>query len=228
MKRAICLLLLLSTLLFAQQAAAPAVPIDREPMHHLFLENDVVRVFKVEVPAGGRTLLHQHDRDYLFITLGDSDVTNARQGEPARELKLKEGDMAYTKGGFAHVAINNAKTPFRNVTIEIVKPAPDANAAPSQTLAGAGMSVTFMVENARAHAELDELEPGATTPQHSHKLAHLAVALNDMTLENDVVGKGKATTTRKAGDVAWVEGGYTHTFKNLGKTAARWAVIEIK
>jgi quercetin dioxygenase-like cupin family protein len=228
MRRVLLFILLISAVLCAQQAAAPVVPIDHEPMHHLFLENESARVFKVEVPAGGRTLMHRHDRDYLFVTLGDSDVINARRGEPARELKLKDGDIAYTAGGFEHIAINRAATPFRNVTIEVVKAAPDPNAEQSVALAGAGMSVTFMVENPRAHAELDELEPGATTPLHTHKLAHLAVALNDMTLENDVVGKGKSLATRKAGDVVWVPGGYTHTFKNLGKTTARWAVIEIK
>src|SRR3954469_24634939 len=209
MRRACVSLLLISALAWAQQAAAPvAVAIDREPVHHLFLENETVRVFKVEVPAGGRTMLHQHDRDYLFVTLGDSDVTNARQNEPARRLKLKDGDIGFTKGGFAHVAINNDKEhAFRNVTVEIMKAAPDANAEPSQQVVGAGMNVTWMVDNERALGEVYELEPGATTPLHEHKRAHLAVALNDFTLENDVAGKGKTTTTRKAGDVAWVPGG---------------------
>src|SRR4051812_24010734 len=61
MRRARVFLLLIAALAWAQQAAAPvAVAIDREPVHHLFLENETVRVFKVEVPAGGRTMLHQH------------------------------------------------------------------------------------------------------------------------------------------------------------------------
>src|SRR5437870_5462129 len=110
MRRVLPVILLIVALVSAQQAAAPvAVPIDQEPMHHLYISNKTVRVFKVEVPAGARTLLHQHVRDYLFVTLGDSDVINARQGEPARELKLKDGDTAFTKGGFAHFAINNDK-----------------------------------------------------------------------------------------------------------------------
>src|ERR1044071_9777005 len=127
MKRALSLFLLLAAVLWAQEAQAPAVAIDQEPMHHLYLANEYVRVFKVEVPAGGGTLLHQHDRDYLFVVLGDADITNARQGAARVVQKPKDGDVAYAKGGFAHVAINNAKTPFRNVTIEVVKEKPDAN-----------------------------------------------------------------------------------------------------
>lgn len=227
MKRLTSIFLLLSAVLWAQEAAAP-VPVDKEPMHHLFLENSYVKVYKVEVPPGGRTLLHQHDRDYLFVILGDADITNARQGAPPVAMKPKDGDVAYAQGGFAHVAINNARTPFRNVTIEIMKDKPDADRPPSQQMVGAGMSVAWIVDNTRAHAEVDELEPGATTPVHTHTLPHLAVALDDLKLESDVAGKGKAITTRKAGDVAWVPGGYTHTFKNLGTERARWVVIEIK
>jgi oxalate decarboxylase/phosphoglucose isomerase-like protein (cupin superfamily) len=187
-----------------------------------------VRVFKVEVPVGGRTLLHQHDRDYLFVTLGDSDVINARQDQPARELKLKDGDTGYTPGGFAHVAINHAKTPFRNVTIEIMKPQPDANPEPWQTLAGAGMSVTQLVDNPRAHAELYELAAGAVTPRHHHQRPHLVVALNDASLETRVEGKEPAQVAQKAGDVIWVAGDLTHTLKNTGSRPARYVAIEIK
>jgi quercetin dioxygenase-like cupin family protein len=222
------LFLFLAALAWAQTAATPVpVPVDQEPRHHLFLENAYVRVFKVEVAPLDRTLLHQHDRDYVFVTLGESDVINARLGEPARELKLKDGDTAYAKGGFAHVAINAAKTPFRNVTIELVKPKPDTSPEPWETLAGAGMGVTEMVDNERVHAELIELMPGATTPLHTHKRPHLVVLLTDITLENDVAGK-KSTITKQAGDVDWVDPGLTHTLKNIGARPARWVGIEIR
>jgi quercetin dioxygenase-like cupin family protein len=227
MKRAALHFFLLSTLVWAQTAATP-VPVDQEPRHHLFLENAYVRVFKVEVAPQDRTLLHQHDRDYVFVTLGDSDVINAPLGAPARELKLKDGDTAYAKGGFAHIAINRLTTPFRNVTIEIVKPKPDPNPEPWATLAGAGMSVTQMVDNDRVHAELYELAPGATTPLHTHRRGHLAVALNDGRLESDVAGKGKSELSQKAGDVIWSEGGYSHTLKNTGTEPVRWVAIEVK
>lgn len=227
MRRAIPFILLLSAILWAQTAQTP-VPVDQEPRHHLYLANEYVRVFKVEVAPHDRTLLHQHDRDYAFVVLGDAKIINARQGAPAMEQTLKLGDTAYAKGGFAHVAINNGETPFRNVTVEIVKPKPDPNPEPFATLVGAGMSVTQLVNNDRVHAELYELAPGAITPLHAHKLPHLAVALSDLTLENDVVSKGKSTQAKKSGDVTWVPGDYTHTLKNVGTTPARWVTIEVK
>lgn len=228
MKRALSLFLLVSAVLWAQEPGAP-VPVDQEPMHHLYLANEYVRVFKVEVPVGGRTLLHQHDRDYLFVVLGDADIINARQGAPAMEQKLKDGDTAYAKGGFAHVAINHGLAPFRNVTIEVVKPKPEPNAAPAEQLVGAGMSTTWMVDNERAHAELIELAPGAAQPPHEHRRPHLVVFLTDGSLQNDTAGKAKADFTVQQGDVAWVGDPVpTHTLRNRGAKRVRWVMIEIK
>ena len=230
MKKLLSLLLLTSAVLWAQEAAAP-VPVDKEPMHHLFLENSYVKVYKVEVPAGGRTLLHQHDRDYLFVILGDADITNARQGAPPVAQKLKDGDVAYAKGGFAHVAINNdVKKPFRNVTIEVMKEKPEANAAPAQQVVGAGMSSTWMVDNERAHAEKIELEPGAAQPVHDHKVPHLIVFLTDGKMQNEVVGKAKKSVFEvKAGEVEWAsETGFTHALRNVGPEPVRWVMVEIK
>jgi quercetin dioxygenase-like cupin family protein len=230
MRRATLLLLLLSSLLLlAQQATQPEVPVDQEPRHHLFLANDTVRIFKVEVAPHDRTLMHRHDRDYAFVILGDADIINARQGETrGLEQKLKMGDTAFARGGFAHIAINNADTPFRNITIEIVKAKPDPNPEPFVTLAGAGMGVTQLVNNDRIHAELYELAPGAITPAHQHKLPHVAVFLNDSTIENVMDGK-KRDDKWTNGDVVWVGSvPFTHTLQNMGTTTARWVTIEIK
>jgi len=229
MKRALSSLLLLSAVLWAQKAAAP-VPVDKEPMHHLFLENSYVKVYKVEVPPGGRTQLHQHDRDYLFVILGDADITNARQGAQPVQMKPKDGDVAYAKGGFAHVAINNAQTPFRNVTIEIMKDKPDPNARPSQQIVGAGMSSTWMVDNERAHAEVIELEPGAAQPVHDHTIPHLIIFLTDGKMQNEITGKEKKSVFPvERGEVEWAaETGFTHALRNVGTKPVRWVMVEVK
>jgi len=104
-------------------AAPPVVEITAEGFHHLVLKNKKVRVFSVEVPPKASTLMHRHRNDYVFVTLGDSVVRNLRQGEKPADLRLADGDVRFTKGGFAHIARNLADSPFRNVTIEVLKPA---------------------------------------------------------------------------------------------------------
>src|SRR6266496_586448 len=44
------------------------VEITAEPHHRLALENQYVRVFKVDVPPHESTLMHRHRHDYIFVT----------------------------------------------------------------------------------------------------------------------------------------------------------------
>jgi beta-alanine degradation protein BauB len=107
----------------AADAAPKVVPITEEQHHHLVLDNDYVRVFHVEVPPHSETLYHQHDMDYVFVTLGDSKVASERVDGKSTTLELKDGDTRFTKGGFAHKAVNLSDKPFVNVTIEMKRPA---------------------------------------------------------------------------------------------------------
>jgi len=113
----IFLIFAFSTLLTAQ-STPEIVPVDQEPMHILTFENEYVRVFVVTVPVNSQTKFHQHDRDYMFVTLGDSEVESERVNEKPVRLSLKDGEARFTKGGFAHKAVNLSDKPFRNVTVE--------------------------------------------------------------------------------------------------------------
>src|SRR5579859_2153723 len=113
-------LVLLATATLAQQQQT--VEITSEPSHHQVLQNEYVRVFDVTVAPKASTLVHRHNSDYLFVTLGDSDVVSVRPGEKPVALKLKDGEVRYTPGNFAHAAINESERPFHNITIELLKP----------------------------------------------------------------------------------------------------------
>ena len=57
-------------------AQAPAViTMDKEPHHHLALNNEYVKVFKVEVSPGDSIVLHRHDQDTIAVAIGDQEVT---------------------------------------------------------------------------------------------------------------------------------------------------------
>src|SRR5712671_4219033 len=81
MKPLLCSALLLLT--FSLNAQAPtAVPIPKEPHHHLVFENDYIRVFRVSVPAHDATLLHQHDVPYLYVALGPPTSSTPSKANP--------------------------------------------------------------------------------------------------------------------------------------------------
>lgn len=202
-----------------------------EPSHHLALENEYVRVFKVEVPPHAATLLHRHRHDYVFVTLGGADISNEVEGKPPVEVKFADGDARFVEGNFAHVARNLSDQPFRNVTIELLQDEKLRQVRSRWPMEGGdktfpgGHSKVLFVKDAVRVSETD-LDPGATTPSHHHDQPHLLVAISDLELRSDVEGKGPTRFTLKAGDVKWVDGGFTHTVTNTGSQAARLVTVE--
>jgi quercetin dioxygenase-like cupin family protein len=229
MKRALPLFLLIA--LLAAYAAAPEVEITAEPSHHLALDNEYLRVFKVEVAPHTATLMHRHRHDYVFVTLGDAHISNEVEGKAPVEVKFADGDTRFAPGNFAHIARNLADTPFRNVTIEIMqdeKMRTDPSAWPEesgeQTFPGGHRKILFVKDSVRV-SEVD-LDAGATVPSHHHNGPHLVVAVSDLDLRSDVEGQGPMPTKLKAGDIKWLPGGYTHTVTNTGNHAARLVTLE--
>jgi hypothetical protein len=120
------------------------VPISEEHHHHKVFENSYVRVWEVEVPARESTLLHRHDHDYVYLVLGDADITNAVAGKEPVKLHLADTTVNFSPV-LSHVAENDAGTPFRNITIELLHPqgAPKKlYATMNAALASPGMQAT--------------------------------------------------------------------------------------
>jgi quercetin dioxygenase-like cupin family protein len=232
MRRSLALLLFLIPLV-AALAQAPEVEITSEPSHHLVLENEHVRVFKVEVAPRTSTLMHRHRHDYLFVTLGDSHVSNEAAGKAPVELKLADGETRFVPGNFAHIARNLSDQPFRNVTIELVQdeklrtaPSPWPMDGGNKDFPGGHVKVLFIRDGARVSQV--ELEPGATVPSHHHDGPHLLVAVSDLDLRSDVEGQGPMPGKFQSGEIKWLPGGYTHTLTNVGQSPARFVTVEFK
>ena len=216
--------LFLATLAAAQTTTPTEVPITAERSHHVILENEYVRVFKVEVSPHTQTLIHRHDHDYVFVTLGDSAVENTVTGKPPVQIKLQDGETRFLMGGFSHTARNLSDQPFRNFTIEFLRNnqhAPATDYAPS---ASPAQKILFIQDGVRV-SEI-RLSPGAALPRHEHRAPHLVVAVSDLDLRSDVEGKPPAEAHVKSGEIKWVPAGFTHTLTNTGTTEARFITLE--
>ena len=224
--------IVLALALMAAATGPAAVEITQEPSHHKVLENPFVRAFQVEVAPRSSTLLHHHGHDYFFVTLGASQVENDVEGKTPVVLTLSDGEVRFTPGNFSHVAKNLSEKPFRNITIELLQDEAARKSPPPtwdeerglHVLTGGTQDVIFVKDGVRV-SEV-ELQPGAMLPQHHHKGPHLLVALTDLEVRSDVVGKGPAPGHVKSGEVKWVPGGYTHTLTNVGKSEARFVTLE--
>jgi len=177
-------LVFLATATLAQQQQP--VEITSEPSHHLVFQNEYVRVFDVTVAPKATTLVHKHNHDYLFVTLGDSDVVSARPGEKPVALKLKDGEVRFTPGNFAHAAINNSDRPFHNITIELLKPTTNeqqctVNCSPDPVGAE---TFTRLYASDQWTISLVTLSPKKSHMGHlGENLPQLIVAVSDVSLE---------------------------------------------
>jgi uncharacterized RmlC-like cupin family protein len=224
------LVLLLALTAFAQQT--PVVELTSEPGHHLVLENAFVRVFDVSVASKATTLVHRHNNDYVFVTLGDADITNARVGAQPARLQLKDGDARYTAGGFAHAAINNSDATFRNITIEILKPATGEHDCvrecslpcnlPDKTVCPA---IQRLFSSDQWTVTSVTLPPGGRLVEHTHSAHHLAVAVTDLHLRTKSRNQPENDVSAKIGDLMWVDP-VTHTVTNTGQKPARFVTLE--
>jgi quercetin dioxygenase-like cupin family protein len=229
--RLISLVLLLAAVTLAAQTASD-VNLTEEPHHHIVFENNYVCVFKVEVAPHDATLMHIHAHDYVFVTLGASEVENDVKGKPPVTLKLQDGEVRFVPGNFSHIARNLADTPFRNVTIELLQdeavrktpPPPWDEDRGLHVFTGGTQDIMFVQDGVRV-SEID-LQPGATIPSHHHSGPHLVVAITDLDTRSDVEGQGPTLGHLKSGEVKWLPGGYTHTLTNVGKQDAKFVTLE--
>jgi quercetin dioxygenase-like cupin family protein len=208
------------------------VEITAEPHHHPLLENQQVRVWLAEVAPHDATLMHRHRHDYVFVSIGETNVQNEVAGKPPVTLKLQDGETRFVAGNFAHVARNLADTPFRNVTIELLQDEAAHKTLPPawdedrglHVFTGGTQHIMFVQDGIRV-SEID-LQPGATVPSHHHTGPHLVVAVSDLDVRSDVEGQGPMPGHIKSGDVKWLPGAYTHTLTNTGKQEAKFVTLE--
>ena len=224
-------------LTFSLNAQAPtAVPIPQEPHHHLVLENDYVRVFRVSVPAHESTLLHQHDVPYLYVSLGLADVINAVQGKPEAHLVMADGQLGYSAGHFAHIARNESNAPFNNVTIELLKPQTELHnwcdkVVPNDpidcrpaTHDGAKSVPSFRTNEIKVFSDVLDSKVAS---KHEAFSDVLVVVLDDSKLN---VSFDRQSENLDSGQILWIPHHADHEmrkliFKNPGKGSSRYLLI---
>jgi quercetin dioxygenase-like cupin family protein len=227
-------LLFAATATLAQQQQP--VEITSEPSHHLVFQNEYVRVFDVTIPPKTSSLVHRHNYDYLFVSLGDADVLSVRPGEKPVPLLLKDGEVRFTPGNFAHAAINQIDRPFHNITIELLKPSAKVAACRDACIESPPCAserkescptITHPISSAQWTVSLVTMPAAARLEKHTHSAPHLVVAVSDLNLAQQTAS---ATSEIKsvAGDVAWVPAGVTHTVTNQDPKRAEYVALEFR
>ena len=232
--RRLALFLFMTSFLSAQ--TQPEVDLTAEPHHHQVFANNQVRVFTVDLPPYGETLLHRHRHDYFYINLGDSEVRNTVQGKDPVTVKLSDAQTGFLSGGYVHVVRNLRDQPFRNVDVELLQddrvrhapahwdPAHPEDDRGLDVLHGGTKEILFVKDGVRV-SEVD-LQPGGMDPSHHHAGPHLLVAVNDFELRSEEKGKSPETLAMKSGESRWLRAGLTHALTNSGHHPAKFITLE--
>jgi quercetin dioxygenase-like cupin family protein len=222
-------LLFLATAALAQQQQP--VEITSEPRHHLVFENEYVRVFNVTVGPKDTTLVHRHNHDYLFVTLGDSDVVSARPGEKPVALKLKDGEVRFTPGNFAHAAINNSDRPFHNTTIELLKPSTNLKTCTescndtSSSCGGICPERTKLISSDQWSVWMITVPPTAQVDNHLHAVPQLIVPVSNLAFGVQA-GSTDTPIIRSSGQIDWLSSRPMHPLINNAKSSVRFVALE--
>jgi hypothetical protein len=225
-------------IIFPVQAQAPApVALKDEPHHNLIFENEYVRVWLFGIKGHDATLLHSHDLPYLGIALGPADFVNAVAGKPEVPVTLTDGQVGYSKGGFAHLVRTETDMPFRNFTVELLKPQGTGrnrcvnvvpgplNDCPQQDPGQAPGSPSLA--SIKPLFETDDVlvESGVLAAQGKHtetsgRPARLLLVLDGSELSVEI--PGLPAKTLHSGEALWLSAGLTPTLTNLAelKTSA--------
>jgi quercetin dioxygenase-like cupin family protein len=218
----------------AQTPANQAVELDQEPHHHLVYANDDLRIYDVVVPPHESTLLHQHDNDYIYVVLGDSEFTAQVPGQPAVQAQLPDGSVRFAKGGFAHVLTNDSNQPFRNITIVLLNPKVTARGC---ACSGNPADAVCACPNAPpppanwtlriGQVQLGEvtLAPGAGIVDNSTKTTRFLVAVTPLDMLDVTIHEPRGIKVRlAAGRFHWFSPG-KQELQNIGTQPIRFVSV---
>jgi quercetin dioxygenase-like cupin family protein len=224
--------------LFAQapEVAHDVITMDQEPNHRLALQNDFVKVFKVEVSPGDSIILHRHDQDTIATAVGDQEVTVGIPGKPDVHQKNADAQVRLQRGGYMHSTRVDGKTPYHTVAVELLRPqtnfhnlcvevlpgqpldCPDVSPRPSAPFNGQPL-----LESKETRARLVRVLPHQSMNLLGFPASQLIVALDTATIS---VGPSKQPDEAlQPGDFVWIDGGHRRVYQNQSEKETRFIQI---
>src|SRR5215831_13014673 len=153
--------------LAAQQARTidpNAIPVDKEPQHHLVFANDFVHVVDARLPPGYKSLNHTHALDNVTVTISP--------GSTDPQALARIGRAGFSRGGYSHTVTNSGSIELRFINVELLRAdSPVSAAFPDQP------QHKLEIENERVRVYRIKLAPGESLPAHRHSSGWIAVTV---------------------------------------------------
>jgi quercetin dioxygenase-like cupin family protein len=195
------------------------------------IDNEAVRILKVEDAPLHKSDWHQHDFNRVMIYLDPADITLTYEDGRKEEQHWNTGQAAWSPAGGRHTSENVGPTPAHIVEIELKRPAPPTPPVRKPELDPVAIDRSHNVllfENNQVRVFRSWREPGATEPMHQHAGAgRAAILLSDLDASVKLQDGAVTRLHGAAGDVSW-SGPVIHATTNLGSKKLEMIVVEVK
>jgi quercetin dioxygenase-like cupin family protein len=90
--------------------------------NRLLFENEVVRVWEMDLAPGERSDRHRHDLPYILCVLEGTRIDADIEGRGVVEIPVRSGSVFFVPPGETETAINASGVRFREILIELKVP----------------------------------------------------------------------------------------------------------
>lgn len=217
-----CLSALCATLPFLVPTLLPAES-------QTLFENDQVRAVKAVDKPHVKNAPHAHKLNRVMVYLGDGTQEIVPQGGKAETVKLKKGEVQFSKAVSSHTSEVTSNEPLTIIEVELKnegKPG-KLETGPLDPLKVAPNNYHLEFENDQVRVTRVKMPAHSGVPQHQHTLNRVVVNLSDQDTRM-ISADGKVQESKhKTGDASF-SGPVTHKEDNLQDIPFEAIVIELK
>lgn len=211
------------------QDEGPPVPVQKAAYHWPIFSNDYIMMLRVYMRPGKGSNFHTHSLDQISI-LVEAGANEGQVYGKTEKIAAKAGTRGsvgftpFSKKSFTHRSTNTAETPFNNLVIALLKPAPGTFTPQARDVPG----YRQLFDNDRVRGWRLQLEPGQTAGPITQTAPGLRVIIDGDELEEIVKGQMDRPLALRPGDFYWQEPGATRAIRNSGTTAINLVEFELK
>ena len=216
----------------AAQTEQVIVPLEKAPYHMPIFKNDLAMLLNVYLPPGagkGASVYHTHSLDQLGVLVQATKMGGQEINGPVREERVgTRGNANYTafsKKPMTHRGENVGTTPFQNIVVALLYPAP-GRFTPGMRTDGSGY--TQLLDNDRVRAWRLQLEPGQTAAAIIQGAPGLRVVVDPSDIVEMVPGQPNRAMHLRLGDFFWQDAGTTRAVRNSGTGKLNLIEFELK
>jgi quercetin dioxygenase-like cupin family protein len=194
----------------------------------IVVENEWVRIPKVNVQPGHTTGFHVHAMNRVMVYLDAGGQTVEMEAGGKTDETWRAGQALWSPAIGRHRVIVSAPRPVTIVEIELRQAAAAGPVLGElDPLKADPKHYTVELENEQVRVVRVRIPAGETVPEHRHARKRVVVFLTDADFEQTASGGHTVQARQKAGDVVWSEAVVTHREVNRGG-AFEGLMVELK